>query len=159
MEDGSGGSYMIIQFLVAFAATYSFAILFKSPKSHYVYCGLSGGIGWISYLFMNKLGLSNVSSCLCATFVLMMAVRLISVIKKTPVLVFLISGIFPLVPGAGIYYTARYFVAGDMNQVAVYGMTTFMTAGAIALGVLFGSAIPQVIFNKVGSVFAGKRAN
>ena len=52
-------------------------------------------------------------------------------------------GIFPLVPGAGIYFTAYYLIAGDMEAFSQKGMETLETAVAIALGIVFASGLPQ----------------
>ena len=38
---------MMIQFIVGFFATLSFAILFSAPKRQLVFCGLTGAAGWI----------------------------------------------------------------------------------------------------------------
>ena len=42
---------MFIQFIVSMIATLSFAVLFCAPKSELLFCGLTGAIGWIVYLF------------------------------------------------------------------------------------------------------------
>ena len=60
------------------------------------------------------------------------------------------TGIFTLVPGAGIYYTAYYLLMGDLAQFTAKGIETFKIAGAIALGIVFGFAIPQSWFNRLG---------
>lgn len=63
------------------------------------------------------------------------------------VTVFLLTGIFPLVPGAGIYYTSYYFIMGDMSRFSQYGISTVKVAGSIVLGIIFGFALPQSLFN------------
>lgn len=62
-------------------------------------------------------------------------------IYKAPVTMFLIVGILPLVPGAGIYYTMEYCVSG--NQIA-FGQSlvhTLAVAGALALGIVLISSL------------------
>ena len=48
---------------------------------------------------------------------------------------FLLPGIFPLVPGAGIYYTADYFIQGNNALALSNGITTFKIAVALATGI------------------------
>ena len=48
---------------------------------------------------------------------------------------FLISGIFALVPGAGIYYTAYYFIMGDNAMAVAKGVETFKTVSYTHLDV------------------------
>ena len=56
--------------------------------------------------------------------------------------VFLLSGIFPLVPGAGIYYTAYYFIQGSNALALAHGISTFKIAVALAVGISLVLSIP-----------------
>ena len=68
--------------------------------------------------------------------------RVFAILQKTPVTVFLLSGIFPLVPGAGIYYTAYYFIQGDNALALSNGISTFKVAVALAVGISLVLSIP-----------------
>lgn len=50
---------------------------------------------------------------------------------------FLIAGIFPLVPGAGVYWTAYYIVTDQLRLAAETGYTAVKVAVAIVLGIVF----------------------
>ena len=54
---------------------------------------------------------------------------------KCPVTVFLIPGIYPSVPGAGIYRTVYYIILGENALAGSYFLDTLTTAGMIALGI------------------------
>ena len=56
--------------------------------------------------------------------------------------IFLLPGIFPLVPGAGIYYTAYYFLQGEQELFASKGGETFKVALALALGIALICSLP-----------------
>ena len=56
--------------------------------------------------------------------------------------IFLLPGIFPLVPGAGIYYTAYYFLQGEEVLFASKGAETFKVALALALGIALVCSLP-----------------
>ena len=146
---------MLVQILVCMTATISFALLFAAPKSELLFCGLTGAIGWIVYLACMNLGTGTAIANLTATFALAVISRTIAAIRKNPVTLYLISGIFPLVPGAGIYYMSYYFIMNEMSECSQYGMETIKVAGAIVLGIVFGSALPQAWFNALGK--AGKK--
>mgnify|MGYP002624622553 CR=1 FL=1 len=45
---------------------------------------------------------------LVGAFILTVFSRVLAAKRKNPVTIYLITGIFPLVPGAGIYYTSYY---------------------------------------------------
>ena len=133
---------MIIQFLVSLAATLSFAVLFSAEKKQLFFCGLTGAL-----LICLQYHTDNAIANLIATFALTLVARILSAVRRTPVTVFLLTGIFPLVPGAGIYYTSYYFIMGDMSRFSQYGISTVKVAGSIVLGIIFGFALPQSLFN------------
>ena len=51
-------------------------------------------------------------------------------------------GIFPLVPGAGIYYTAYYFIQNDNLQMAATAAETVKIAAALAIGISLVLGLP-----------------
>ena len=87
-----------------------------------------------------------------ATLVLTLIARALSAIRKMPSTVFLVTGIFTLVPGAGIYYTSYYLIMNDLVQSMAKGIETFKIAGAIVLGMVFGLMLPQSWFNQLGKI-------
>lgn len=139
----------VLEFIIAMLATISFAVLFTAPKREVVYCGLTGALGWIVYYVMTQNEINLVLASMVATFCLTVLARCFAVIRKTPVTVYLLSGIFPLVPGAGIYYTAYYLFMGDTAMSGYKGLETLEIAGAIVFGIIFGFGIPQWLFHKL----------
>lgn len=144
---------IIIQFALSMIATMAFAILFCAPKNEWLLCGLSGAIGWIVYYVMFHHNLGLVLSTTVATFMLSIFSRTLAVIRKQPATVYLLSGIFPLVPGAGIYYTAYYLITGESTLCYSKGMETCEIAASIVFGILFAFAIPQSWLNKLYGKF------
>ena len=138
-------STIILAIVESFLATLAYAVLFNVPKQYYTTCGITGLSGWIVYLAM-----CQVTTVALASFVGTLAVVLISRIftvrKKCPITIFLVSGIIPLVPGAGIYYTAYYLVTGQMSLAAVKGLEAVKIAFAIVLGIIFVVSIPRDAF-------------
>lgn len=137
---------MIIQILVSFIATVSFAVIFSIPKKEYFLCGLTGAIGWFFYLISYPMLHSIAFASLIATIVLTFTSRVFAVNRRVPVTIFLIAGIFPLVPGAGIYYTAYYIFANEINLAVNKGVETISIAISIAFGIMLIFAIPQKLF-------------
>lgn len=141
---------LCIEFIVAIFATGAFAVLFNVPKNQWGYAGLTGGIGWVFYrAFLPNLG-STIATFI-AVLVLTLFSRIFAVIRQAPVTVFLVSGIFPLVPGVGIYYTSYHFMMENTFLASDFGMETLRIAIAIALGIMFILSLPQkcfVIFQK-----------
>ena len=140
---------IILEFIVAMFATISFAVLFTAPKKEVICCGLTGALGWIVYYGMTSQGVNPVLASLVATFCLTVLARAFAVVRMSPVTVYILPGIFPLVPGAGIYYTAYYLFIGNTAMSGFKGLETLEIAGAIVFGIIFGFGIPQSWFHKL----------
>lgn len=138
-----------IQFLMAMIGTLAFAVLFHAPQKEYIYCSLNGAIGWLVYYALNRHHGGIMVPTFFATFVLTILARCFSVTRKNPATVFLVPGIFPLVPGAGIYYTSYYLIMNDFTNFSLKGAETFKIAGVIVLGIIFGFSIPQSLFHRL----------
>lgn len=136
---------LALQFLLAGAGTLSFAILFACPKRTLPYCGLVGAVGWLVYEIAELFGMEAFAASLLAVIPLTLLARILAVTLRAPVTVFLLTGIFPLVPGAGIYYSAYYFIQGDNALALANGISTFKIAVALAVGIalVLGIPLPQ----------------
>lgn len=136
------------QGLVAFASVISFALLFHVPPSQYLCCGITGAVGWACYLASMEVLQSAIVASLVASLVLAVLSRFFAVRRRMPILIFLISGIFPLVPGAGIYYTAYHFIMNNNAEALRMGTESFKIAVAIALGIVLVLSLPARFFSK-----------
>ena len=135
-------SELTAQIFLAAAGTLSFAILFACPRRCLPYCALVGAVGWLWYELLTLLGADAATASLLAVIPLTILTRVFAITQKTPVTVFLLTGIFPLVPGAGIYYTAYYFLQGEQELFASKGGETFKVALALALGIALVCSLP-----------------
>ncbi len=139
----------IYQFFISFCGTVAFGVLFHIPMKQYAFCGITGAAGWVMYVFMMQIQPSPVLASLVAVLPLTALARLFSTRRKTPITVFLLCGIFPLVPGAGIYYTAYYFIMGDTSLTMIKGAETIKIAGALALGMVLVLGLPSRLFQPI----------
>ena len=57
-------------------------------------------------------------------------------IRKYPATSYLVVSLFPLLPGAGIYYTMGYALEGNMTLALHKGLETAAVAGVMAVGIL-----------------------
>ena len=65
-------------------------------------------------------------------------------IRKYPAISYLTVSIFPMLPGAGIYYTSNYLVQGNMQAFSEKGLTTVGIAGVLAVGILLVSTLVRL---------------
>ena len=136
---------MIGQLMAAAVGTVAFALLFGVPRRYYPYCGLIGAAGWLLYLLLEKHMLVEGATFLATVLVILLS-RMFAIRKRCPVTIFIISGIIPLVPGAGIYWTAYYLVTDQFSEALGTGMTALKVAAAIVLGIVCVFEIPQKLF-------------
>lgn len=136
---------MIMQIGAAMVGTIAFSLLFGVPRKYYFCCGLIGGIGWAAYSLLSNIW-GEVGTSFIATTVVLFLSRAVAVRTRCPVTIFLISGIFPLVPGAGIYWTVYYLVTNQLSLAAQTGYAAVKAAVAIVLGIVFVFEIPQGLF-------------
>ena len=143
---------MMGQVLSAFLGVFSFAILFHAPRRSYLACAVCGAVAWGCYLLAAPMGLFLATTL--AAIVLTLLSRMLSIALKMPSTVFIVTGIFPLVPGAGIYHTAYALVSRNMEAFTLRGMQTLALAGAIALGILIGMGFPKLLVELGGRAMA-----
>ena len=145
---------MIVRTVLAFVGTIAFALLFGVPRKYFISCGCIGGAGWLLYAALSQhAGMTPTEATFFATVLVILLSRACAVLERCPVTVFLICGIFPLVPGAGIYWTSYYLVTGQMRLAASSGFAAVKAAIAIVLGIVFVFEIPNGFFR----VLAGKQ--
>lgn len=115
------------------------------------FCGISGGLAWLVYFILYRQSGNVVLGSLVATFVLTILSRILAVARCNPATIYLVSGIFPLVPGAGIYYTAYYLISGMPAKCSAKGLETFEIALAIVFGIILASRFRKHCFIKGNS--------
>ena len=116
----------IIQVLASFVGSFGFAVLYNLRGKKLCMAGISGMVSWIAYLIVWNEMPSTFVANLAAAAVATIYAETMARILKTPVTVFLITGIIPLVPGGNLYYTMNYVAvavaAGIMTASSVYGI-------------------------------------
>lgn len=133
---------LLAHMLFAGGGTLFFAVLYACPRRTLPYCTLVGAVGWLAYELALLCGADTATASLLACIPLTLLARVFAIGFKTPVTVFLLTGIFPLVPGAGIYYTAYYFILGENNFALTKGIETFKIAACMAIGISLTLGLP-----------------
>lgn len=136
----------LFQIIAGFLGTISFAVLFEVPRRYYVHCGLIGACGWFIYLLIMHFWVAPVAATFIASIVLIYLSREASFALKAPVTIFLICGIFCLVPGMGIYNFTYNFFIGDSIKAAQIGIQVLKIAIAIAVGITVGYELSPKFF-------------
>ena len=130
-------SNWFIQLFVAFVGTASFAVLFGVPRKFYTATGVCGTLGWLGYLTLTQiLGTSGVEANFFATMIVVLSAYYFAIKLKCPVIIFLVCGIFPLVPGAGVFWTSYYIVSDQLQAALNSGFLACKGTFAIVFGII-----------------------
>ena len=124
---------MILQLISVYIGIVGFGIMLEVPKKYLPYSAVAGTIGWAAYLLCQAF--LPVGSVFFSSFCIALVSQIFARILKCPVTVFMIPGIYPSVPGAGIYRTVYYVIMGENMLAGRYLIDTLTTAGMIALGI------------------------
>lgn len=126
---------ILIQIIGLVIAIAAFAILLETPKKYMIYAAITGAIGGIVYLISMSIGVNEAIAYFISALMVTVVSNIFAKIFCTPVTTFLISGILPTVPGAGVYQVAYHTIMGNEEQTLHYLMETVKFAGAISLGI------------------------
>ena len=116
-----------------------FAILFNIHGPGILLCTLGGILTWAVYALTMCLGGSELMGYFWGAVFASAYSEIMARIRKYPAISYLVVSIFPLIPGAGVYFTMNYAVRGEMGLFASKGMYTAAIAGLMAVGILLVS--------------------
>ena len=147
MSVDSFTAQMWVQIIASFIGTAAFAVLFGVPRRQYVLCGVAGVLGWILYMLLVRYaGFTAPAATVFATMLVVLSARYFSVWDRCPAIVFLLCGIFPLVPGAGVFWTSYYVVSDQLRLALDSGFMAVKVTIAIVLGIILISELPNRMF-------------
>lgn len=144
---------LLLETVAAFVGTIAFGILFVVPASQFLVCGLVGGIGWVVYAVTLENSSVAVASFL-ATVVIVLLARILAVVRKVPTNVIMIPGIFPIVPGIGLYDMIYNLMIGDTASGVSEGLAVLKAIGAIVFGIIAVFSLPNQWFRKRPKIVA-----
>ena len=138
-------SYAIgVQCLFAALGCVGFSILFNIHGPGVILCTIGGGLSWLVYRVAGELGCGDIVCYFWSALFASVYSETMARVRKYPAISYLVVSIFPLIPGAGVYYTMTYAVLGQMDQFARQGMHTAAIAGIMAVGILLGSTVFRI---------------
>ena len=134
------------QMIPCFIGCMGFAIIFNIHGFGSVLCALGGVLTWGVYCLVLELAGDDLTAYFWSSFFASAYAETMARIRKYPAISYLVVSIFPLIPGAGVYYTMSHAVQGDMDRFASQGMHTAAIAGVIAVGILLVSTAVRMYF-------------
>jgi len=135
----------LMQFMWAFLSIIGFSIRTNLRGWRVLFTGLGGGLAWALYLIILYYSNSLLFSIFGATLLVCIYSELTARRIGIPVSVVVICSIIPLVPGSGLYYCMRAYLAGDMAEASLWITKTLMIAGTIAIGIAVVSSVTNLV--------------
>ena len=130
--------------LIVFIATMSYAILYHTPKKALVAVGLVGVGAWVTQSIFSEIGFRHVGSAFFGGLFVAAASEALARRMRMPVIVFVVGGIVPLLPGSSAWATMREFVTGHYNEGVSRGTETFLIATALSAGLVLAGTIVRL---------------
>ena len=130
----------LLQAVASLLAIITFLIVLNVQRSMLIPGGVLGMAIWLLYLLLK--GPTNV---IIATFVAAIigscVSQILSIIYKTPAVVFILAILAPLVPGHISYRTTAFFVTGDYSQAMIHATLVVILALVISIGMASGTVV------------------
>lgn len=145
----SGGTPLVhlyeIQNIATFIACAGFCIIFNIHGFGIAICALGGMLTWIVYCVCGYFGCDIYVSYFFSAVVAAGYSEIMARVRKYPAISYLVIAIFPLIPGAGIYYATSFLMQSNQEAFTQKALQTIGIAGVIAVGILVISTIVRFL--------------
>jgi len=141
----------IIPIIMAAFGSLSFAMFFGICSDKLIFSFLGGALNWFVYLLAMKCG-NGLPEALAYALGAAMATlfaEILARVIKTPVTLFIITSVIPMVPGGSLYYTMLGLLQGNRIEFAERGVYTVTVAGSMALGMFSATMLFRIIFSLI----------
>lgn len=140
---------LILELIACFMAAIGFCILFNIHGPGALVCAVGATLTWLAYRVCLYFDIDEISANLIGAMIASMFSEITARIRKYPAITYLVISLFPLIPGAGVYYSVNYAVRGDISNFTSKLGNTGAIAGAMAVGILFVSTVVRIITDRL----------
>ena len=137
------------ELIACFFACIGFSILFNIHGTGVFVCAAGGTLTWLTYRLCQHCGIDNVTANLIGAMMASLYSEIMARIRKYPAITYLVISLFPLIPGAGVYYSVNFAVRGDMTSFAQKLGETGSIAGSMAIGILLISTVVRIFTDRI----------
>lgn len=136
---------VIMQNVACYIGGLGFCIIFNIHGWGMTLCAIGSCITWSVYLLVLYWTGNELMAYLWGAIAGSAYSEIMARIRHCPATAYLVVSIFPLIPGAGVFYTMQYAVNGDMQAFADKGTNTAAIAGAMAMGIILVSTLFRML--------------
>jgi uncharacterized membrane protein YjjB (DUF3815 family) len=120
---------------LSFVATFGFAVLYNVPRKALLPCSAIGMGGYLLKICSQALGTTEAIAIFLGALFLGIVGAIPAKRMHLPMVLFVITGIIPIVPGTAVYQTVVIFNQGDILGGLQNAIDAAFGIGAIAAGV------------------------
>lgn len=146
--DSNSFTSMFMRSIMAGIGTTAFAILFRVRKQHILDTSILGFISWFLFLTLSELQFNVMLSIFISGFIIAIASRILAVKRKCPAIVFLMTSLFPLLPGLSFYRSIYYMLMGQETIAISFAKESFLIAFTIAISIAIVKYIKPPLIQK-----------
>lgn len=136
---------LAVQLIASIVGCIGFSIIFNIHGPGMLLCALGGVIAWGVYSVTVSLGYSDLTGYFLGAAISSAYAEIMARVRKYPAISYLVVSIFPLIPGASVYYTMNFAVRGEMQRFADQGMHTIAIAGIMAVGIILVATVFRIL--------------
>lgn len=142
---------LLIQGIACLIGCMGFSVLFNIHGISGIFLCAAGSVfTWIIFSLCTQFAGNDLTGYFWATIFAALYSEVMARIRKYPAISYLLISIFPLIPGAGVYYTMNYILKGQMQAFTDQGFHTIAIAGILAVAILLVSTVVRIITVKTG---------
>lgn len=146
--DSNSFTSMFMRSIMAGIGTTAFAILFRVRKQHILDTSILGFISWFLFLTLSELQFNVMLSIFISGFIIAIASRILAVKRKCPAIIFLMTSLFPLLPGLSFYRSIYYMLMGQETIAISFAKESFLIAFTIAISIAIVKYIKPPLIQK-----------
>ncbi len=150
---GSAGSAEImtlnprlwLELLAAAVGCFGFSLALRVNLRHALWCVAGAVLTWGVYLLAWRSREDGFFAALCASVFCSLFAQIVSRVEKSPATIFQTIAIFPVIPGAALYYMMYGAVVGDRYFAVGKGLALASGCFGIVLGFMLIETLTRII--------------
>ena len=144
---------LLIQLVASFVGSCSFAVVFNINKRHLLHVGFLGFVTYFVYYAVGHFTHNAFAAAFASTIVATAFGEIFARRRHAPTIVYLTTGLIPIVPGADAYYCMKYLLEESMQDA----LSKLSSTIQVALGIAGGIVVVSIIFGIINDNLARKR--
>lgn len=134
-------SELLIRLITSALGSCAFALIFKTEKRHLPMVSISGLVTYFIYHTVSFFGGGFFVASFASTLFAAVFGEVCARIFRAPTILYLVTGLIPIVPGGEAYYAMRYLLEKNMDMASAKLLST----GSVALGIASGIVLVSII--------------